>query len=339
MNIQLEDVMSRLTLNQDRPFLSSIFGQSLEKEVYSYGAAQQGVAAGILACKLGLSAIDAIMKQKFHEIDPLVSETQCHTRVGLIIDIAQEVLDTDSDLFQSFQSAKQALENLKGKLCLTLKECNNAKLRNLKIPNSTTITSLFGEGIGTQVSQEVLTVTLCYMLTKTKIVKKELVSCEDCHATVANMSDITCEGKLDSIQKNIDSSIRDKMVTLAKETLSKISCDYIQKVALSSSSETVQKMLGEKNRKIMPVLKYDHALSMLPFAYTAQAMFDQAIQKNIPILIKSKLTQHTTTCSHEPFDAIFLLHNKKSIPFLELIFISKLNQSSTKFFNGASEGT
>lgn len=326
---ELEHAMSQLQIGDTAPLFKTILGTCLEEKVYSLRKAQSGILTGRLVCILVIQTIQSLQKRELSKFDALVSECQCQLRAIITACVANELMDKQSALSLDLEKTKAELESIKnllGKKAQTLSlKINNPQIIDTEITLQELFKTQADESLEICIPNRLIPLVLSYMLSLTKGEQKEKQTCTDCKQEVVGHTEFTDINKLNRLQKNTLKRVIDKMVLLAKQKLSEISCLHIQKLAQAHSKELASSMLAAPNQivEIANVRTFSYSKTMLPLFYTLRAVYDTAIAQQIPIIIKSKKAEHSVE-QQGHYDTIFVLMNNTLNPIENLSIKERL---------------
>ncbi len=321
---EIELAMSQLEMGEKTVALfPAVLANSLDTKITTYKSKKEGCMSGRLVCKIVGRTIDALKQGKLMQFDALVSECQCQLRAIMVAIIATEYFREGSPLPKKFEEVQRKITVIENALVKKFEEVENVSRTQLKYREQTlqqVLQEALQEDGNMQIPEELLPLVFSYMLTQTKLQKSSKQICTSCNEMVPSGKEETDFNKLQSLEKKAIQKVTCNIVEIAKNALSKMSCLSIQRLAQKCSSSLVQEMLGEENMQLSKIVEKKFSLPrvMLPCYYTIRAVYDAAIHLNIPIIIKSKMSQHMPEVFSDCFDTYMLIDQKKIYPLKEV---------------------
>lgn len=250
-----------------------------------------------LVVTIAIKAIESLREGKLDKLDPLVSECQCHLRALKIADLANRLLTSESfrkelDVTQAALMKQQATIQ---KLAQSIK-----RVISSKESSEESIKTMLGEEV--LVSEDVITLTQCYMLALAKSIKKKSKECSHCGELIPSVAEVTEVSKLSKLQRGGLDSQNKPIVYMAKEKLAITSCQELQKMMkpplgeeAAASLEKLKRLAGKQSKRVE-----------LPSYYSLRAVIKVALSRDIPLLLKVKRAAHHLEILDEPFELAVL---------------------------------
>ncbi|MBL7479550.1 hypothetical protein [Legionella bononiensis] len=219
--------------------------------------------------KLCQEAITLFINNELSELDPLVSENACHLRAFTLWHITQKY--KNKNMSSVWHSVMQSLNEIINKIN-SLPPINERTGQTIE--DYLQEHHLYIESDNNNLIFDIKFIFLSHLLTLTK---KQLPS------STFMLHEKTCLEALNGLGL-VHNKIK-SLVSSAQRELSSMSCLFIQKQSVLCDNEALMQLL---------VTRYDdHKRSYLPQYSTAKVIFLNALQNNIPLIIKiSRFVQH-----------------------------------------------
>ncbi len=282
--------------NAGKPLVGSMLSGLLKNPIKTQRNELEYSRAVHLVYKIARSAIESVEKGKLVELDPLVGDCACQMRALMIADFVRNY-QGNKEFAKEVAKMKATLTSAIGVL---VKKISVLSLQT-KVLEGTVQQLITREDMEISVTPEILMLAQCYLLTKTKHHGNEETLCHDCEKAVSGLTDVTAEGKLGSVQKDLGGKTQRSIVECAKMALSAASCAYVMKDAPCDVDDLAKHLLSKTH------IKEIYGRQELPCYASCVAVFAKAKVKQIPILLKVKKAAHTTRNPQEKFDVALLL--------------------------------
>lgn len=151
------------------------------------------------------------------------------------------------------------------------------------------------------VTEDVVTLTQCYMLSLAKSMKRREEECSHCRSVIPSVAEVTEVSKLAKLQKGTFESEHKTIVYRAKEKLAKSSCESLEVMVKQVVGEAAV-VLGKLKREVGKESKKVE----LPSFYSLMAVIKVALAEDIPLLLKVKRAAHNLEVPAEPFELAVL---------------------------------
>ncbi len=312
---------------QSAGLLSSLIPETVSKQVahdlcYSGKAStplsyEGRLMIASLSLKLAKKTIEILQSGTYSALDALVSDAACHVRAVTISHLVKEILaDSASqpyldEIYQKLSGRINTIHQLKNKL-----GSQKRAVVHYCIPQHT------GDPLKEyelEIDSRLILLTKACLLGQIKQIQKINQKCLHCDKnapTIVEQTDINKLSQIEtSILKKVESEKIKQIVNTAKSTLSTECCAILKELSLKATPITLSKYL-HSDRVI-------NGRTEIAVAPAIEALIAISASQQIPIILRSKSSDHTPENIENPYDIELILQGKENKDGLDLELISK----------------
>jgi hypothetical protein len=227
-----------------------------------------------LLLNASLKANKALQKGKLERFDSLVGENACEIRALQIASISSDNLIDINKLNNQIIKVKTIIEN----------ELSGKKLDHLMKKGVTLKSVLENEKLDIELTKEELFIIESYLLSEMRVKDLNASTITLCRSAVADTK------QLKKFNKDVSSSFTDSLVNKARKSLSANSVEFVRETADALFDQHLVKMTSEQY-----TYRHNTCWPCTPMFWTYKVILQEALQKNIPLLIHAKFLKENST--------------------------------------------